>query len=773
VVAKPELGRCLVAVLTTVTLIVFPTISSAAIVFGPRTDYPAGFRPSSIAVADVNGDGHADVVVTNQFTNTLSVLLGNAGGTLDSQTTYDTGLEPVSVASGDLNQDGRQDVVTADKTSNTVSISLGNGDGSFSPHQEYPVANSPRSVALSDVDGDAVLDVVVACAAASGASVLLGRGDGTFLPRTDLTTAFGPESVVLGDFNEDGLADFAAACVGNGSGGTVSVLLGSGDGSFASRRDLETFYGEPSLSVADVDKDGHQDLVVCTGTTFKVSVFKGCGDGTFGLRWDMNVADDPTSMALADFDGDGILDLAVSIPDINRIAVFRGAGDGTYNSEQDLVAATTPVAVGAGDFGDGPATDLVVANYGSTDVSLFLNRADRPPIVVAPLQAIAAEGSLLTVSVSVSDPDGDAIESLSSSTLPLGATFQANPTHTAGTLSWTPDFTQAGTYNVVFTASNAIAGMATTQIIITELNRAPVANPGGPYTGVAGIPIHFNGSASSDPDGNALSYLWDYGDLMTGAGATPDHTYTAGGTFTVELTVTDNGIPPSSGSASTTATVGGSLDARIFVTNNNRTIRLGSGKPTWCADIEPIGGAFELTDIVLNSVVLKYGGDQILALARKTSIISDVDGNGIAEIGVCFSKDTIRSLFVGLPNGRSTVSVAIDGTLVNGAKFSGSVQVDVVSSGSNLAASLSPNPLNPGAVLTFTTEKPGPVRVRLYDTAGRLVRTLADIWCARAGYYDVRVDGRSDDGRRLSSGAYFYRVEAAEGEVTGRLVILR
>ncbi len=213
--------------------------------------------------------------------------------------------------------------------------------------------------------------------------------------------------------------------------------------------------------------------------------------------------------------------------------------------------------------------------------------------------------------------------------------------------------------------------------------------------------------------------------------------------------------------------------ARVFTTSSNRTIRLGSGKPTWCANVEAIGGDFNLTDVVLNSLVLKYGGNQVPALAGKPPVSSDTDGNGLDEIGVCFSKENLRSLFAGLPNGRSTLAVVIEGALVGGAKFSGPVQVEVVKSGSSLAAALSPNPFNPEAVLTLTIEKPGPLCVRLYDTAGRLVRTLADIAHAPAGYHDVRVDGRTDDGHRLSSGVYFYRVEAAEGAVTGRMVILK
>src|SRR5262249_57488609 len=107
------------------------------------------------------------------------------------------------------------------------------------------------------------------------------------------------------------------------------------------------------------------------------------------------------------------------------------------------------------------------------------------------------------------------------------------------------------------------SGTAATGITVSNVNRAPVSNPGGPYSGLMNVPVNFDGSGSSDPDGDALTYAWNFGDGMTGTGVSPSHTYLAGGTFTVALTVTDNGTPPQSGSASTTAAITPVLDARI------------------------------------------------------------------------------------------------------------------------------------------------------------------------------------------------------------------
>jgi PKD repeat protein len=284
------------------------------------------------------------------------------------------------------------------------------------------------------------------------------------------------------------------------------------------------------------------------------------------------------------------------------------------------------------------------------------------------------------------------------------------------------------------------------------------------------VAVTFNGTGSSDPDGDPLGYMWSFGDGATGAGATPAHAYVAGGTFVVSLTVGDGF---NAAAATTIASIQDVFPARAFTTGGNATIRLGSAKATWCTQIEPVLASYLNTAVIPSTISMSFGAGRISAEAGKLTIGGDKDGNGVDELTACFSKADLRTLFTALPHGTSTVTVTLEGGLTTGGMFRGTLTVNVVSTGGSLVASLSPNPLNPDAQLSFTTSRAGRVKVSVFDLQGRLVRRVMEEGTLSAGYHDVRVDGRSEEGARLPSGVYFYRVEAPEGTAVGRVVIAK
>ncbi|HET9250717.1 MAG TPA: PKD domain-containing protein [Candidatus Eisenbacteria bacterium] len=390
----------------------------------------------------------------------------------------------------------------------------------------------------------------------------------------------------------------------------------------------------------------------------------------------------------------------------------------------------------------------------------------------APLALQQDEGQPVSFQVTASHRNALPV-TLRATGLPPGASFTDHGDG-SGTFAWTPGFDQAGSYSLTFTGSSGDGSTNTmqTSLAVRNRNRGPSADPGGPYTGTAGAPLQLDGTGSSDPDGTPLTYSWIFGDGSTGTGASPSHTYAASGTYGIALTVFDEGL---SDLSTTTATIVDLFQARAFTAGGGRTIRLGGGKPTWCVQVEPVGGSFSLNLVHLESIVMKSAGTgdvgQITAVVDKSSVGSDRDGNGLDEITACFGKDDLRVLFSGI-HGTQTVPVTIEGQLFNGGRFVCAIDVAVHASGGGPSASVSPNPLNPDATLTFHVPAAGPARVRIYGPDGRLVRQLLDGEVS-AGYHDLRFDGKDTQGTRLSSGVYFYRVETVAGSVGGRLAIVK
>lgn len=284
--------------------------------FQPHVDYATGRTPLSVVVGDFNRDGKLDLAVTNESDNTVSVLLGNGDGTFQAAVRYGTGSSPYAVAVGDFNSDGKLDLVVANIYGNNVSVLLGNGDGTFQAAANYDVGMRPTSIAVGDFNGDGKLDLAVTNLGGNNVSVLLGMGDGTFSARVDYATGSGPNSVALADFNGDGKLDLA---VTNQSDNTISVLLGNGDGTFQPPVNYSVGTVPASVAIGDFNGDAKLDLAVANGcgpsgcaSGGSVSILLGNGDGTFQAHADYATPRLPALVAVGDFNGGGRLDVAVA-----------------------------------------------------------------------------------------------------------------------------------------------------------------------------------------------------------------------------------------------------------------------------------------------------------------------------------------------------------------------------------------------------------------------------------------------------------------------------
>jgi hypothetical protein len=205
--------------------------------FNPPVQFAAGVVPQAIAVGDVNGDGHPDLIVANDgygnIPGKVGVLLGQGDRTFGAMKEYGAGVNPFAIAVGDFNGDGNLDVVVTDETQLRVEVLLNNGKGGFNAAVAYATGQNPFSVAAGDVNGDGALDLVVANMADGTVSVLLGSGDGTFETATaysagyEVATSVSPQAVALGDFNGDHHPDVAVVNATLPLG-TVGLLLNTG-----------------------------------------------------------------------------------------------------------------------------------------------------------------------------------------------------------------------------------------------------------------------------------------------------------------------------------------------------------------------------------------------------------------------------------------------------------------------------------------------------------------------------------------------------------------
>jgi hypothetical protein len=232
--------------------------------FAKRRDYHTGAGPQSVAMGDLNGDARPDLVVENgDKPSGISVLLNNGDGTFQPRVDYpigDFGLGSVAVA--DLNDDGKADVAAVIGPRGSVAVFLNNGDGTLRPETDYATGHPPLFVAIGDLNGDGSPDLATAnlvkVGGAGTVSVLLNRGDGGFAARREYVTGREPQSVAVGDLNRDGKADLATSNWYD----SVSVLVNAGRGSFPSARTFASGPDPVSVAIGDVNADGGQDLVV-------------------------------------------------------------------------------------------------------------------------------------------------------------------------------------------------------------------------------------------------------------------------------------------------------------------------------------------------------------------------------------------------------------------------------------------------------------------------------------------------------------------------------
>ena len=363
--------------------------------FQPPVDYPAGDNPSSVALGDFNGDGFADIVVTNEgfFVNdqfqpgtTVTVLMNNGDGTFAPLRTFDTGVTPAAVAVGDFTGDGRLSIVTADEGFSTIPGDIGflrgNGNGTFQEPvllNPGPGGGSPISLAVADFTGTGKLGIAATLAGPDAAvSVILGNGNGTFhtgvtYPATS-SADFLVSRLAVGDFNGDGSPDIIVSSSISAASG-LDFLQNNGDGTFqAPKLALNTGISVGSMAVGDFTGDGSADLAYATSDTLAVLLRQ--PGGLFKTPTSLSTGPGTSSLQTADLRNAGTADLIVANAQTNTVGVLLGNGDGSFQPEATYAVGTNPRQVLAVDLLHDGIPDLVTVNQDDHTLSLLVGNGD-------------------------------------------------------------------------------------------------------------------------------------------------------------------------------------------------------------------------------------------------------------------------------------------------------------------------------------------------------------------------------------------------------------
>ncbi|HYV86051.1 MAG TPA: FG-GAP-like repeat-containing protein [Patescibacteria group bacterium] len=217
----------------------------------------------SVDAGDFNEDGHLDIVVTADLDHGVTVYYGDGNGRFDAghAVPLDPSLSPAMVVTADMNNDGHADLVLG-MSQSSFKVRLGNGSGGFGfPGSSVPIAYAGRPL-LAKLNGDPFPDLVVRDSSGT-LTIALSDGSGSFASVSKIAAGVQPVVAAAGDFDGDGHTDLAILNAGDQFRlGNVSIFLGHGDGTFGSETHVGSINGPVDLVAADLDGDGDLDLAV-------------------------------------------------------------------------------------------------------------------------------------------------------------------------------------------------------------------------------------------------------------------------------------------------------------------------------------------------------------------------------------------------------------------------------------------------------------------------------------------------------------------------------
>ncbi len=362
------------------------------------SDSAPAINPDCVTVGDLNGDGKPDLVVSNNYTSSIAVLLnttaaGSSTPTFSDRQKFTFFNRNFSTALGDINADGKPDVVVVNRDNSTVSVLInttptGAASFSYDGRIDYATDGTPHSVSLADLNGDGLIDM--ALTGQNTVSVFINRtvpGTTTsnFDVRFDRPIGYSALHIVTGDMNGDGKPDLIDANVGSS---TVSVFVNtfpspSTSVALSAAQDSTTGSAAASVAVGDFNGDGKPDIAVPDPAHNAVSVLfnqsqPGAYESDFGAPQNFSTDSGPFAVAVGDFNGDGKPDIAVTSDTSNTVSVLfnttiPGSSTANFSTSEEFATGAGPRSIAVGDLNGDGKLEIVVGNYSTNTISVFYN----------------------------------------------------------------------------------------------------------------------------------------------------------------------------------------------------------------------------------------------------------------------------------------------------------------------------------------------------------------------------------------------------------------
>lgn len=347
--------------------------NGAGLAFAAPTLNNVGQFPDSLVLVDLDKQNGPDVVILDGFPERVTILLNQGDGTFQPGTSTVVGGGASSDATGlavaDVNGDANADVLVLESfLTSQVQVLLGDGDGTLQNPTPLSVGQNPSDIAIADVNGDLNPDIITSNRDNGEAGIRFGNGDGTFVEIIDGLSVDFRNSPLRADFDNDGTADLAVL---KDSG---EILLRRGipnkNNVFAAPEILNP--GRPGRDLALIRTNTGPALAVTEIANQNVSIF--AFDGTNFVRSDaFGTARFPQRIGSADLNGDNLDDLVVSSTRDNSVQISLQQNDGTFGAPQTVSVGVTPSDITFADLDGVNGLDVIVTNRVSGDVFLLFN----------------------------------------------------------------------------------------------------------------------------------------------------------------------------------------------------------------------------------------------------------------------------------------------------------------------------------------------------------------------------------------------------------------